>query len=80
MACLSDVQPVPDEEAGEGAVKIQLDFHRLPEEIMPQLRRLLAAPGDIKHFRYVKDGSARTGVEIPVKPSDLEGNAYDYAN
>jgi hypothetical protein len=79
MNFLVDARPVEDSEAGEGAVKIQLDFLRLPEEIRPELRRLLAAPDEPKFFRYVKDGSARTGVEIVVKPEDIEGSSYDYA-
>jgi hypothetical protein len=79
MNFLVDVRPVPDEEAGEGAVKIQLDFMRLPEEIRPELQRLLAAPSGEKFLKYVKNGEARTGVEIAVNPKDLEGDAYDYA-
>lgn len=80
MTYLADVMPVKDAEAGEeGAVNIQLDFLRLPDEIIPQLERLIAAPHKLKWFKYVKDGSARTGVEVPVAPDDLEGSAYDYA-
>lgn len=79
MNFLVDVRSVPDEENGDGAVKIQLDFMRLPEEIRPELKRLLAAPRGEKFFKYVKDGEARTGVEISVGPDDLEGKAYDYA-
>jgi hypothetical protein len=79
MNFLVDARPIPDEEAGDGAIKIQLDFLRLPEEVRPELRRLLASPDEPKFFRYVKDGSARTGVEIVVKPEDIEGSPYDYA-
>jgi hypothetical protein len=79
MNFLVDVRPIPDEEAGEGAVKIQLDFMRLPEEIRPELERLVAAPDSARFLKYVKDGEARTGVEISISPKDLEGSAYDYA-
>jgi hypothetical protein len=80
MTYLADVMPVKDAESDEeGAVNIQLDFLRLPDEIIPQLERLIAAPHKLKWFKYVKDGSARTGVEVPVAPEDLEGETYDYA-
>jgi hypothetical protein len=80
MTYLADVMPVKNPESDqEGAVNIQLDFLRLPDEIIPQLERLIAAPHKLKWFKYVKDGSARTGVEVPVAPEDLEGSAYDYA-
>lgn len=79
MNFLVDVRPIADQEKGDGAIKIQLDFMRLPEEIRPELERLLAAPKDAKFLRYVKDGEARTGVEISITPKDLEGDAYDYA-
>lgn len=79
MANLSNVGTVPDPENGDGAVKVQLDFQRLPAEILPQLKRLIAAPGDINLFKYVKNGAAHVGVEIPVKPEDFEGEKYDYA-
>lgn len=79
MTYLADVMPVRDQEAGDGAVKIQLDFLRLPDEVIPQVERLIAAPGKLTWFKYIKDGSARTGVEVPVSPEDLEGADYDYA-
>jgi hypothetical protein len=80
MTYLADVMPVKDPESGEeGAVNVQLDFLRLPDEIIPQLERLIAAPHKLKWFKYVKDGSARTGVEVPVAPEDLDGENYDYA-
>jgi hypothetical protein len=79
MTYLADVMPVTDPEGEEGAVRIQLDFLRLPDEIIPQLERLIAAPGKLKWFKYVKDGSARTGVEVPVEPDDLQGADYDYS-
>jgi hypothetical protein len=79
MTYLTNVQPVVDSSKGDGAVKIQLDFLRLPAEIMPQLQRLLAAPGKIKWYQYVRNGQARMGAEIPVDPKELKGDDYDYA-
>lgn len=79
MANLVDAGHVKDPEQGEGAVKIQLDFMRLPAEIIPQLKRLIAAPGEISLFKYVKNGAAHIGFEIPVKPDDFAGEKYDYA-
>jgi hypothetical protein len=79
MTYLADVMPVADPDGEEGAVRIQLDFLRLPDEIIPQLERLIAAPNKLKWYKYVKDGSARTGVEVPVAPDDLQGADYDYS-
>lgn len=80
MTFLADVMPVKDSESDEdGSVRIQLDFLRLPDEIIPQLERLIACPHKLKWFKYVKDGSARTGVEVPIAPDDLEGADYDYS-
>jgi hypothetical protein len=80
MTYLADVMPVKDAESDdEGAVDVQLDFLRLPDEIIPQLERLIAAPHKLKWYKYVKDGSARTGVVVPVAPDDMEGSEYDYA-
>lgn len=79
MSYLTDVATVPDEEKGEGAAKIQLSFLRLPQEIMPQLDRLFAAPKKAQMFRFVQDGVAHHGFEIKVQPEDFEGDAYTYA-
>jgi hypothetical protein len=78
MTYLADVMPVIDN-SEEGAVKVQLDFLRLPDEVIPQLERLIAAPHKLDWYQYVKEGSARTGVEFKVHPDDLEGADYDYA-
>lgn len=79
MGYLASVATVPDEKKGDGAVKIQLDFLRLPEEVLSQVQRLLAAPHKPEMYRYVKDGQARLGMELSVSPKDLKGEDYDYA-
>jgi hypothetical protein len=61
------------------AVLVQLSFRRLPQEVIAPLIRLIAAPRDPKLFRYSKDGSARTGVEIDLKPDDFPGDDYEYS-
>jgi hypothetical protein len=60
-------------------VVLQLAFNRLPQEIISPLIRLIAAPRDPKIMRYVKDGAARTGFEIELKPNDFPGDDYDYS-
>lgn len=80
QAYLSNVNLVHDDEDGNKPVTIQLDFQRLPEEVLPQMLKLIAAPRQPRLLKYVKDGAARTGVEIEVKPEDFGGEEYDYAN
>jgi hypothetical protein len=68
-----------DTGSADGRCKIQLVFHRLPEEAHPMLVKLLAAPRDPKFTRFVDHGQARTGVELEVGPDDFGGEDYDYA-
>lgn len=68
----------PDTDKDE-AVVIQLDFKRLPQEVISPLMRLIAAPRQPKIYKFVKDGSARIGVAISVRPSDFPGDEYDYS-
>ena len=63
----------------EGSVIVQLDFQRLPEDVIPQIVNLIAAPGQMKMTRYVKNGQARNGFEFTLHPDDLKGDEYDYA-
>ena len=62
-------------------VRLQLDFLKLPKEIIPELEKLLSVDyfKDHRLLRYVKNGQARTGLEIEVTPRDLPGDAYDYS-
>lgn len=60
--------------------KIQLVFCRLPDDIHPQMLRLFSAPRDPKLYRFVRDGLARTGVELEVSPEDFGGEDFDYAS
>lgn len=80
LTYLADVALFQDDAAQDGHCKIQLDFLRLPDEVHPQIIKLCAAPREPKMVRYIKNGSARTGVELEVKPDDFGGEEYDYAN
>lgn len=68
-----------DKEEENSVVTVQLSFRRLPQEVIAPLIRLIASPRDPKLFRYSKDGSARTGVELELKPDDFPGDDYEYS-
>ena len=68
-----------DSEDPDQLVLLQLSFRRLPQEVISPLIRLIGSPRSPKLFKFTKDGSARTGVEIDLKPSDFPGDDYDYA-
>jgi hypothetical protein len=80
QAHLADAAVIP---AGtpDGKVKIQLDFLKLPKEVLPDLERLLSTDffKDHRLVKYIKNGQARTGLEIEVTPKDLPGDDYNYA-
>lgn len=65
----------------DGSVKIQLDFLKLPKEIIPELEKLLSVEQfkDHRLVKYIKNGQARTGLEIEVTPKDMPGSPYNYA-
>ena len=78
LSALADVGIMPGE--GDGApVTIQLDFQRLPPEVVPQIIELIGAPTPMKMSKYVKNGQARNGFEFTIGDKDLEGEDYDYA-
>lgn len=79
MSYLNDVAIFSDGQAKDGESVIQLVFQRLPDEVYPQMLRLISAPRDPKLVKFVDQGQARTGVELKVKPEDFGGEDYDYA-
>ncbi len=74
-----DKEEKDKEEEEDSVVMVQLSFRRLPQEVIAPLIRLIASPRDPKLFRYSKDGSARTGVELELKPNDFPGDDYEYS-
>jgi len=80
QAYLADAAVIPTG-AEDGSVKIQLDFMKLPKEVLPDLERLLSTDYFKNHklVKYIKNGQARTGLEIEVTPKELPGDPYDYA-
>jgi hypothetical protein len=75
---LADTACIPDKDE-PGAMTLQLDFQRLPEEAIPHLVKLLASPSKIHIFNYTKDDAARTGVQIKLSPDMFAGDETDYA-
>jgi hypothetical protein len=63
----------------DSAVVLQLSFRRLPNEVIAPLLRLLACPREPKMYQYTKDGAARLGIEVELRPSDFPGDDFDYA-
>ena len=78
---LADFGVYKDKESKNGAVKVQFDFLKLPKEIIPELEKLLSVDKFKSHVfsKYIKNGQARTGLEIIVDPTNLPGDAYQYA-
>jgi hypothetical protein len=68
-----------DNEDPNEVVIVQLSFRRLPQEVISPLIRLIGAPREPKLSRFTKDGAARLGVELELKPSDFPGEEYDYS-
>ena len=73
-----DAQP-DKKETDDDEVVVQFSFRRLPKEIIPPLLRLIAAPREPEMFQFTKEGQARTGIQIKLKPSDFPGEEIDYA-
>lgn len=78
----SEKKPEPDEDSQQdpdSTVLLQLSFRRLPQEVIAPLVRLIGAPREPKLLRYTKDGSARLGIEVELKPTDFPGDEYEYS-
>jgi hypothetical protein len=77
-----EFQEAPDRQNAvdrHSPVLIQLSFRRLPQEVISPLIRLMGAPREPKVYRFVKDGQARMGVELELRPQDFPGDDYEYA-
>ena len=79
MSALAGVGIIPDPKS-EGSFTVQLDFHIVPQEVLPTLMNILAIPFPTQLKQYVKDGSARTGVEFRIREADLPGTEYEFAS
>ena len=79
IQALADVGIAKSDEKGN-ITTIQLDFQKLPQEVIPILINLVAAPSPTKMFKYVKKGQARNGFSFDVDEDDLPGDEYDIAN
>ena len=75
---LVDAGIVPQD---DGSASLQFDFLRLPEEVIPQVEKLMSASSfdSFKWSRYVKNGQAHVGLDLRINPENLPGTAYDYA-
>lgn len=78
LSALADVGIIPGEDE-KSPVTVQLDFQRLPPEVIPQIIQLIAAPTKMKMSKYTKNGQARNGFEFEISDADLKGDDYDYA-
>ena len=78
---LADFGVYSDDKNKDGSVRVQMDFLKLPKEIIPELEKLLSVDQYKAHriVKYIKNGQARTGLEIEINPKDLPGEAYDYS-
>lgn len=73
-----DMSVKPDDEGGG---IIELEFMQLPEEVIPDLKRLISVEyfKSYRFLRFVKDGQSRTGIEIKVDADEIPGEAENYA-
>lgn len=80
QAFLSDFS-VTSSDKEDGSIIVQFDFMKLPKEVIPELDKLLSVDQfkDHRLLKYIKNGEARTGLEITISPKDLPGSAYDYS-
>ena len=78
LSALAGIGIIPGDDT-KSPVVIQLDFQRLPEEVIPQIINLIASPTRMKMMKYVKNGQARHGFEFEIGDKDLAGDDYDYA-
>ena len=64
---------------GPDDLTVQLEFHRLPEEVISDVVKLVSAPSEIKQLKYVRNGTARTGFEFKLSEQVLSADEYELA-
>ena len=80
LSALADVGIIKEDDKEDSPVTIQLDFQRLPEDVIPQIINLIASPSPMKMTKYIKNGQARNGFEFQLRSQDFPGDDYDYAS
>ena len=60
-----------------GVITVELDFHRLPPDIIPSLVNLIAPCSPHKLKQYVKHKQGRIGITFDVIEDELPGTPYD---
>jgi hypothetical protein len=55
----------------QGSYKFQLKFNRLPDEVIPQVKRLIGVPS-VKVVEFEEAHMACTGFEFVLEQSDLD--------
>ena len=79
LQALADVGIAKSDENGD-ITTLQLDFQKLPQEVIPMLINLIAAPVKTSMYQYVKKGQARHGFSFDLDEEDLPGDEYEMAN
>jgi hypothetical protein len=79
IQALADVGIAKSDKNGN-ITTVQLDFQKLPQEVIPILINLVAAPSPTKMYRYVKRGQARNGFAFDVDEDGLPGDEYELSN
>lgn len=67
MASLLDVQIISQ----DGDFLIQLDFKKLPDEVTPQVKRIIGHP-NARAVEFDKEGTPHTGLEVKITGQELE--------
>lgn len=66
MSSLLDVNIASDEDG----FKVQLDFKKIPDEIVPSLRQVVG-PYNTRALAFQKDGVNHTGLEVNISREEL---------
>ena len=72
---LTGINLIPGERPDD--LTVELEFHRLPNEVIPEVVKLVAAPCEVAQFRYIRDGTARTGFRFQISQDNLSADEYE---
>jgi hypothetical protein len=79
ITALADVG-IAQQESKTNVTTVQLDFQKLPTEVIPILANLISPPTKLTMYKYVKKGQARHGFSFDLNEDDLPGDEYEMAN